>query len=393
MFTHLRKDFPYLLNPIIYFDNGATTQKPKQVLNAMYNFYANYTAPVYRGVYKRAEEATELYEQARKTIARFIGAQPSEIIFTKGATEGINAVANSWGAQHLKAGDEIILTSMEHHAQFVPWVRLGQAKGLKVHFIPLKNGKLDYDAYEALLNERTAFVGCVYTSNVLGVTNDVKKIIARAHHYGARVCIDAAQTVAHYPLDVTDLQPDFLVFSGHKLLGPTGIGVLYIATAMQKHVEPHQVGGGMVFSVTENCIQWLPAPQKYEAGTPAIAEAIGLAAAIEYLQAHVPFDRLKIHENNLSQQLIAALSSMNRIRLISTQEPTHMVTFTVDGMHAHDVAAYLDIYGIAVRAGHHCTQPLHAYLAIESSIRVSFYFYNTHEEVTQLIEALQKLFI
>lgn len=389
MFNHLRKDFPYLSKPIIYFDNGATTQKPKQVLDAMYTFYAYYTAPVYRGVYKRAEEATELYEGARKVVASFIGAQANEIVFTKGTTDGINAVASTWGSKHLKAGDEIILTRMEHHAMFVPWMRLAQEKGLKVHFVPLKNGILDYAAFDALLNEKTAFVGCVYTSNVLGVTNDVKMIIDKAHAYGAKVCVDAAQTIAHYPINVANLQADFLVFSAHKMLGPTGIGVLYIASHLQQDVEPYQVGGGMVFSATDTCMQWLPAPQKYEAGTPAIAEAIGLEAAINYLRSNVPFDELQIHENNLSKQLIDALSCMSRVKIISSQNATHMVTFMIDGIHAHDVAAYLDSYGIAVRAGHHCTQPLHTYLAIESSVRVSFYFYNTQDEVQQLIDALQ----
>lgn len=394
MFKHLRKDFPYLNtnSPIIYFDNAATSQKPLAVLQVMQEFYTYYNAPVYRGVYKRAEAATELYEQARLSVASFINAHSDEIIFTRGTTEGINAIAATWGAQNLSEGDEILLTRMEHHANIVPWIRLAQEKKLIIKYIPLKDNKLDYQAYSAMLNERTKFVGCVYTSNVLGTTNDVKTIITQAHAHGAKVFIDAAQTVGHQKVDVKALQPDFLAFSGHKMLGPTGIGVVYIPRHMQPYVEPYQVGGGMVFSVSDTCAQWLSSPQKYEAGTPAVAEAIGLQAAINYLRTHISFDELQKHQSGLTSQLHQALQGYSRVKILSPDtNASHMVTFTIDGMHAHDVAAYLDTYNIAVRAGHHCAQPLHNYLGIESSIRASFYLYNTQEEVDLLIQALNTL--
>lgn len=393
MFEKLRKDFPYLEveHPLIYCDNGATTQKPRQVIQAIADFYAHSTAPVYRGVYKLAEKATELYENARVTVAQFIGAKPEEIIFTSGTTAGINGLVEGWGRRHLQAGDEIILTRMEHHAQFVPWIRLAQEKGLVVHIVPLSGEELDYEAYLSFLSPKTKFVGCVLTSNVLGITNDVRRIISAAHAVGAKVCVDAAQAAGHQSLDVRIMNPDFLVFSGHKMLGPTGIGVLYIRSSLQPFVEPYQVGGGMVFSVTDTCAQWLSGPQKFEAGTPPIAQVIGLAAAIRYLQEQVPFEQLAQHESSLSEQLRQELAQHERIRLISSAQAGHMVTFAIEGIHGHDVAAYFDRYNIAVRAGHHCTQPLHNYLGVESSVRVSFYLYNTHQEVEHIIDVLRSL--
>lgn len=393
MFESLRKLFPYTHNSsLAYFDSAATSQKPSAVLDAMYDFDVNFTAPVYRGVYSRAERATEQFEDARHTVAQFINAQADEVIFTQSATDGINFIASTWAYDQINEGDEIILNMMEHHANFIPWLKLTEQKKCVIRFIPFKDSALDYEAYVAMLSSKTKLVACAYTSNVLGIDHDIKFIIQKAHEYGAKVLIDAAQTVANKKIDVGLLKPDFLVFSGHKMVGPTGIGVMYLSRHMHHQVEPYRFGGGMVFSVTGQCATWQQAPLKYEAGTQPVTQAIGLKAAISFMKEHIPFDVLQKHQRTLTEMLHNALKKHDRVKIISPlTDKSHLITFTIKGIHAHDVAAYLDRYNICVRAGHHCAQPLHNYLGVESSVRASFYAYNTIQEVETCINAINKL--
>ena len=394
----LIKDFPFFEHNkgLIYLDNAATTQKPQAVIDAVNAFYTQYNAPVHRGIYAVAERATTAYEEARAAVAQFIGAQPDEIIFTKGTTEAINLVAAGWAAVHLKPGDEIIISELEHHANILPWMRLERTHGIILKYIPINtDGTLNYEAYLSLLTEKTKLVSCTHTSNVLGTQVDLDLIIRHARAVGARVLIDAAQAVMRVPLRVDDLKADFVAFSSHKMLGPTGIGVLYMAQHMQAEVEPYQVGGGMVYSVDFHDAVWGKPPLRYEAGTPPIAQAIGLAAAVRYIEEHISFEQLSRHEAALTAQLIDALESMPSIKLLGPidelRKSGHMVSFTSSQIHPHDIAAYLGGEGICVRAGHHCAQPLHTLLGTEGSVRVSFAPYNSASEVQRLIESLHRL--
>lgn len=392
----IRKDFPFLKQDIVYFDNAATSQKPKQVLDELMHFYTDSNANVHRGVYDLAEQATKLYEQARARIASFINAQPEEIIFTRGTTESINLVASAWGKAHIQAGDEIVVTHLEHHSNFVPWQQLTQELGAKLVIIPVNfDGTLHVEMIHKLVTNKTKLIAASSTSNALGVHNDMKVLADAAQSVGALFLIDAAQSIGHQRTDVQKLRCDFLAFSGHKMLGPTGIGVLYMKKKVQAKVPPYQFGGGMIYEARNETSSFLPAPHKYEAGTPPIAQAIGLAAAIDYLQT-INFDALQKHEAQLCAKLIDGLSAFERITILGPVDELktngHMVSFIVDSMHAHDVAAYLSTQGICVRAGHHCAQPLARQLGIESSVRVSFYLYNTHEEVERLLQAIAKLF-
>lgn len=398
--NNIRAYFPFFTGTrdknYIYFDNAATTQKPKEVLDALTDFYINHSAPVHRGIYKQAEQTTELYESARTRIAHFIHAQSDEIIFTKNATEGINLVAQAWAAQNLKAGDVILVSELEHHSNLLPWIVLAQQKQLKLQYIPItSDGLLDYEAYKNMLTRSVKLVACTARSNVLGSRVNIDFIIQEAHKIGATVLIDAAQAAPHEAIDVSLLQPDFLVFSGHKMLGPTGIGVLYIAREKQKQMSTYQVGGGMVYHVHEFDATWLNSPHKFEAGTPPIAQVIGLAHAIKFLEKEVDFEKLKKHEAQLCGYLITELQKLSRITILGPVKQLiqhgHLVSFIIENMHAHDVAHYLDMHDISVRAGNHCAQPLHKKLAINSSLRVSFYAYNTQEEVEILVRALRKL--
>lgn len=398
----IRSDFPifeHTINgkPLIYLDSAATTQKPRAVLDALTNFYITSNANIHRGVYRLAEHATELYEQARAHVAQFINAaDANEIVFTRGTTESINLVASTWGKQNIKEGDEILITELEHHANLVPWQRLAAEQQAVLKYIPvLGDGTLDYTAVPQLLTHRTKLVAISHVSNALGVHNGIQDIIDAAHNVGARVLIDAAQSVAHQPIDTQKMNCDFLAFSSHKMLGPTGIGVLYIKKELHETMPPYQVGGGMVYETDFHHASWRKTPHKFEAGTPAIAQAVGLSAAISYLQATVDWATLREHEARLCIQLIDGLSSIEGITILGPIEQLkkvgHMVTFTVDGVHAHDVAAYLDTFGICVRAGHHCAQPLAKKMGLEASIRASFYLYNTQDEIEQLIDALRGL--
>ena len=390
-----KNDFPLLraYPQLSYLDSAATTQKPQVVIDAVSVFYSRSNAQVYRGIYALAERATEQYEAARSTVASYIGAHDDEVVFTKGATEGINLVAASWAARHLQKGDEIMISELEHHANLLPWLRLEQEQGIVLKYIPLKkDGTLDYESYEAMVSSRTKLVAITHISNVLGTKVDLACIIAHAKQVGAKVLVDATQAAGREKLQVHQLGVDFLVFSGHKMLGPTGIGVLYLARHMQDQVAPYELGGGMVHSVGFHEAQWAEAPLRYEAGTPPIAQAIGLGAAIEYLKG-IDFEQLRADQARLCAQLIKGLSSIDHLRLLGPLEELskegHMLSFVSSKAHAHDIAAYLDTKHIAVRAGHHCAQPLHSVLGIDASVRVSMYGYSTEEDIQTVISAMR----
>ncbi len=388
-------DFPLFSSDqrLCYLDSAATTQKPQQVIRALSTFYSEQNAPIYRGIYKLAEDATELYEKARSRVALYCGAAEEEIVFTQGATESINLIASSWAAQMLVPGDEVIISELEHHANILPWLRLEAERGIVVKYIPLTahGADLNYSAYREMLSSRTKLVSVTHTSNVLGTRVDLPFIIAHAKASGARVLVDATQAAGRTRLELTTLGADFVAFSGHKMLGPTGIGVLYIARAIQDEVSPYQLGGGMVYSVDFHEYQVAEAPLKYEAGTPPIAQAIGLDAAVQYLSTF-SFEDLAQHEASLCSQLIEGLKKLPSFRILGSLEQLvqsgHMVSFVSSKAHAHDIAAFVDRESICVRAGNHCAQPLHSVLGIDASVRASFYGYNTADEVDHLLEVL-----
>ncbi len=396
----LKKDFPFFTRTdrelISYLDSASTTQKPKQVLDAIQNAYVQFNANPGRGLYQLAEEATHAYEDARKTVAQFIGAPPHEIIFTSGATEGINGIAIGWALHHIKSGDEIVLTELEHHSNLLPWIRVAKETGAHLTYIPvLPNGALDMDAVDSIITERTKLVATTHSSNAIGTFVDLQPIIARAHDVGARVLVDACQSVPHMPIDVSKIGCDFLVFSGHKMLGPTGIGVLYMRENVQEEVLPWMLGGGMVFDVDWHQYTLAKAPHKFEAGTPPFIQAMGLAAAISYLKNTISFDALQKYEAALCARLLDGISDMKKIHIIGPvdelRKQGHLVTFVADDVHAHDVAVYLDQHNICVRAGHFCAQPLLKKLGHASAVRASFYGYTDESDIDRLLSALQKM--
>jgi cysteine desulfurase/selenocysteine lyase len=407
---NLHADFPYFVSSACqlpkltnvalgappYFDNAATTHKPYSVIRAITDFYTYQNATVHRGIYHAAEEATFRYEQARATVAQYIGADASEIVFVRGATEGINAVAACWAHEHIGAGDEILLTELEHHANLLPWSQLAQRTGAVVRFIPVdSDGQLILRDLSTYISPTTKFVAVTHSSNALGTLLDLAPIIQAAHSVGAKVLVDAAQTAPRQFLDVHAMGADFLVFSGHKMLGPTGSGVLYIRKELHDQLIPYQHGGGMVYEADYAQVTWQKMPYLLEAGTPSIAQAIGLAAAIEYLQENVDFALLRLHEAALCAQLIDGLLSYDRVTIHGPVEQLrssgHLVSFSVRDLHAHDVAAYLDSAGIAVRAGHHCAQPLALRIGLPATVRASFYCYNTPQEVAYMLQAMGEL--
>ena len=400
-FKKLRADFPILSQkingyPLAPCDNASTTHKPQEVIDAVVNFYTKTNANIYRGIHLFAEQATHLYEDARNKVAGFIGALPVEIIFTRGCTSGINFVATAWGMEHIHAGDEIVITELEHHSNLLPWQRVAQKKGAHLKLIPIfPDGSLDLSQLNSLITHKTKMVSVIHVSNAVGTHVDIATIIARAKEVGALVLIDAAQSVPHQKIDVHQLKCDFLVFSGHKLLGPTGIGVLYIKKELHDTIQPYEVGGGMVDDVSIDYVQWAVAPQKFEAGTPPIAQAIGLGVAIDYLNKHIDFSGLAMYEAALTARLIEGLSEISAVRILGPiaelKKKGHLVSFLVKGAHSHDVAAFLDSRGISVRAGHHCAQPFAKKLGYDASVRVSFYFYNTIEDVDRIIAAVREL--
>ena len=393
-----KKDFPFFdTHPsLVYLDSAATSQKPYVVLEALMRFYCSTNANMHRGVYRLAEEATDQFEKARVHVASFLGASDSaEIIFTSGATAAINMVAHAWGQKNVLAGDDVVVTALEHHANFVPWQQLCERAGATLNIIPvLADGLLDLSRIEELITERTKMVAVTQVSNAIGTTVDLELIIARAHAVGARVLVDGCQAVSFVPVDVQKMNCDFYVFSGHKVMGPTGVGVLYARKSTHHEFPPLIVGGGAVQEVTAEKTTFLPSPRCYEAGTPPTAGVIALSAALSYLQ-NVGIEKVGEYVSRLTGSVVTQLQSLPRIRILGPAEELkkqgHLVSFVVEGMHAHDVAAYLDLHGICVRAGHHCAQPLATQLGYQASVRASFYLYTTQRDVEQFVDALKKL--
>jgi cysteine desulfurase/selenocysteine lyase len=395
--ARLRTDFPILQRevhpgvPLVYLDSTATSQKPQQVIQAMDDYYHLYNANVHRGVHTLAEEATAAYEAARQRVAEFIHAPSSRgIIFTRNTTESINLVAQTWGRQNLQEDDLVILTEMEHHSNLVPWHILAAEKGIRLEFIPItEDGLLQLDVYEKLLEQMPKLVAFTHMSNVLGTINPAKQIVQMAHEAGAVTLIDGAQSVPHFPVDVQDLAADFLAFSGHKICGPTGIGVLYGKVNILNEMPPFLGGGEMIKRVLLRSFIPNELPHKYEAGTPAIAESIGLHAALDYI-SNVGMERIALHEKEIVAYALERLEEVPGVRVLGPEAKYKggVAAFTFDDVHPHDVAQVLDKAGIAVRAGHHCAQPLHEKFNIPATTRASFYLYNTFEEVDQLIEGL-----
>ena len=391
----IRAEFPILQRqvngkPLVYLDSAASAQKPRAVIGAMTHAMEHSYANVHRGLHTLANETTEAYEAARKAVAGFIGATPEEIVFTKGGTEAINLVASGLGAS-LQAGDEIVLSVMEHHANIVPWHFLRERLGVVLKFVPVTDdGRLDIEAFQGLLNERTRVVGLTHMSNVLGTVNPVAELIRMAHDAGALVLLDGCQAIVHERVDVKALDVDFYVFSGHKLYGPTGIGALYGKAERLAALPPYQGGGEMIGHVTLEAISYADPPHRFEAGTPPILEAIGLGAAIDWFSG---LDRTAVaaHEHQLYQHVRERLAGANWLRVLGEAPGKGAIlAFTVDGAHAHDVAQILDKYGVAVRAGTHCAEPLMHRFGLTSSVRASFALYNTHDEADSFVDALIK---
>jgi len=394
----IRLDFPILErlihgHPMSYLDSTATTQKPVQVLNALDDYYRRYNANVHRGLYLLSEEATEAYEEARKKVARFIGARhSSEVIFTRGTTESLNLVASTWGTANLKPGDEIVTTELEHHSNLVPWQMLAQRTGAVLRFIRLAEpGVLDISNIGGIITNRTKIVAFAHVSNALGTINPVKEIIAAAHAVGAIVVLDGAQSVPHMPVNVVDLDCDFMAFSGHKMLGPTGIGGLYGKAALLDAMPPYQGGGEMIDDVQLERSTYKPAPAKFEAGTPDIAGAIGFGAATDYLTT-LGMENVRAHEKSIVTYALEAMSNLDDIDVYGPRDDRGgVVSFNIRSVHAHDTAQVLDEFGVAVRAGHHCAQPLMRWLKVPSTVRASFYVYTTTDDIDRLVGALHKV--
>ncbi|MFO7320158.1 MAG: cysteine desulfurase [Chloroflexota bacterium] len=396
----VRADFPILAHehhpgvPLVYLDNAASSQKPRQVIEALDEYYRTYNANVHRGVHKLSEAATMAYETARIKIKKFINA-PSrrQIIFTRGTTEGINLVANTWGRANLRPGDVVVATVMEHHSNIVPWQILAEQIGFTLRFVPvLPDGTLDLDEYARLLREEPVrLVTVMHVSNVLGTINPVADMARQAHEAGALILVDAAQSAPHMPLDVQALDVDFLAFSGHKMAGPTGIGVLYGKRELLEAMPPWMGGGDMISRVTLEGSTWNELPYKFEAGTPSIAQAIGLGVAVDYLSA-LGMDKIQAHEHALTEYALERLAEIPGITLYGPDvaQRAGVTSFTLDGVHPHDIAQILDSVGVAIRAGHHCAQPLHDFFGIPASARASYYLYNTFEEIDALANGLIK---
>ena len=394
----IREDFPILGkevngHPLVYLDTAATALKPRPVIEAVQNVYEDFPANVHRGVHKLSRDATEAYEGARESVRGFLNAERAdEIVFTSGTTAAINLVARSWGAQNIGPGDEIILSHMEHHSNIVPWKMLCEQTGAALKIIPVSDdGELLMEAFTALLSERTKLVSVVHVSNTLGTVNQVKEIIRHAHAHGANVLVDAAQSAPCLPLNVQELDCDFLTFSGHKLFGPNGIGALYAKAELLEMMPPFMGGGDMILSVSFEEICYNKPPVRFEAGTPNIAGAIGLGRAIDYVQ-RIGFEAIEAHEQELLKAATAALESIDGVRIIGTApEKVAIVSFVIDGAHPHDIGSILDSEGVAVRAGHHCTQPLMARYKLPATARASFSIYNTLDEVDRLGIAVKKV--
>jgi cysteine desulfurase/selenocysteine lyase len=394
----IREDFPILQQtvhgkPLVYLDNAATTQKPRAVLDALIAYYSEDNANVHRGVHLLSERATQAFEDARVTVQRFINAASAhEIVFTRNATEGINLVAQTFARTRLGPGDEVVISAMEHHSNIVPWQMVCEEKGASLRVIPITDeGALKLEEYERLLGSHTKLVSIVHLSNVLGTINPVQQMIATAHRRGVPVLIDGSQATHHMTVDVQALDADFYVFTGHKLYGPTGIGVLYGKERLLEEMPPYQGGGDMIKSVTFEKTTYNALPYKFEAGTPNIAGAIGLAAAVDYVTG-IGLDRISAHERELLAHGTAALSGVPGLTLVGTAaEKSSVLSFVMDGVHPHDIGTVVDQEGVAIRTGHHCAQPLMQRLGIPATARASLALYNTREEIDALVAALHKV--
>ena len=393
----IRKDFPILNETVhgktlVYLDNAATTQKPEQVIEAMNAYYRHTNSNIHRGVHLLSEKATQQYEEARKKVARLIGApKTQEIIFTRGTTDAINLLAASFGKKHIQAGDEILISAMEHHSNIVPWQMMCEERKAVLKVVPIDDdGSLNMEAFEQLLSEKTKLVAIVHVSNSLGTINPVKEIIQKAHAKNIPVLLDGAQAVQHLPVNVQELDCDFYAFSGHKLFGPTGVGVLYGKEAWLKDLPPYQGGGDMILNVTFEKTTYNELPYKFEAGTPAIAEVIGLGAAIDYISG-IGMKQIETRESELLAYAMKRIAAIPRVTIIGTAaHKSSVVSFVVDGVHPHDMGTILDREGIAIRTGHHCTQPVMKRFGIPATSRVSLAFYNTEEELDTCVKAIEK---
>lgn len=395
--NELKKDFPLLINSdIAYLDSGATSQKPEKVINAVSEFYKKYNANPHRGAYTLSVEATEIYENTRKKIAKFINAKHSEeIIFSKNATEALNLLAYSYGLDNLKQGDEILLSIMEHHSNLVPWQKVSKLTGSKLKYMYIDaNFELPKEEIEKRITDKTKIVGITHISNVLGTVNNVKEIIKIAHKKGAVVIVDASQSIPHRKIDVQELDADFLVFSGHKMLAPLGIGVLYGKKELLNNMNPFLMGGDMIEYVHEQDTTFAPLPNKFEAGTQNVEGVIGLGSAIDYIE-NIGYDRIQKIEEEVISYAKEELSKLKFLTLYMTKHKENhsgVISFNIKGVHPHDVASVLDSKGVCVRSGNHCAQPLMRFLGIDSTCRASFYLYNDKEDVDRLVVALKEAY-
>jgi len=396
--ARIRSDFPILARevhgrPLVYFDNAATTQKPRQVIDALVHYYEHYNANIHRGIHALAEEATARYEETRQKVADFINAPgPETIVFTRNTTESINLVSNAWGRTRLQPGDEIVLSVMEHHSNIVPWQLIAKETGAELRYIDIDDeGQLVWDDVERLIGPRTRLVAITHMSNVLGTITPVRRIADVAHGRGALLLVDAAQSVPHLPVDVQDLNCDFLAFSGHKMLGPTGVGVLYARRELLEEMDPFLGGGEMIRRVRLEESTWNDIPWKFEAGTPNIGDVCAFAAAIDYLQA-LGMESVRAHEVALTRAAMRRLASVPNVTVYGPESADArggVVAFNLEGVHPHDLGTVLDRHGVAIRAGHHCAQPLMHRLDVVATGRASFYVYNTEEELDALIEGIE----
>jgi len=392
----IRRDFPVLSQtvngrPLVYLDSAATAQKPRAVIEAVRSFYEEYNANVHRAIHALGEKATLRYEEARRKVARFINAPEAEtVVFVKNATEAINLVAYSWARRNLKEGDEILVSPIEHHSNLVPWQLAAKATGARLRFFRVtEDGRLRTDDLDEVITERTKLVAVTAASNVLGTIVPVQEIAAAAHRKGAVVLVDGAQAVPHMPVDVQAMGCDFLAFSGHKMMGPTGIGVLWGRRELLEAMDPFLSGGDMIRSVTLEGATWADLPHKFEAGTPPIAEAIGLGVAVDYLTA-LGMENVYRHEQQLVRYAMEQLRRMEGVTIYGPEQRGGVVTFNVEGVHPHDLATVLNEEGIAIRAGHHCAQPIMEWLGVPATARASFYVYNTEEDVDRLVAAIER---
>lgn len=391
-----RKDFPILKRKIngkslVYLDNAATVQKPQSVIDAIEQYYMSYNSNTHSPIHTMSQEAASKIDETKKTIAKLIGTvDVSEIIFTSGTTAGINQIAYGWAEHKLKPGDEILLSIMEHHANIVPWLELSKRKKIKLKFIPLtKKFELDYTAMKKLITKKTKLVSLVHISNVLGIKNDVEKIVSMSKKVGARVHIDAAQSIAREKINVSNWNIDFLTFSGHKMYGPTGIGVLYVNKKIFNELHPFVTGGGMIMEVTQNKVRYHSGPKGHEAGTLHIAGIVGLGAAAKYIM-DIGVLKFKKNEHEIASYAYDKLSKTPNITIYGNRNTNGIISFTVKGIHPHDIAEIMNRDGIAIRAGHHCTMPLHKYLGVAATARISLACYNTKTEIDSAITALKK---